>query len=240
MTSETDLTRLRDPFAAEDIEWRVQQAGEKNGRPWARVLAYVTNRAIMERLDEVAGPENWQNVFKEGPAGGVVCGLSLRVTRADGTADWVTKWDGAENTDVEPVKGGLSNAMKRAAVQWGIGRYLYDLEEGWARVHDGGRFSAKAKDGSWFKWDPPELPAWAVPRARAASAEQVGRIETLLRGLEDARVAAGVRRRLAGGLTEQAADEAIRFLEARAPQGDAVEGATSPAAAAGRGERRAA
>jgi hypothetical protein len=241
MTSETDLTRLRDPFAAEDIEWRVQQAGEKNGRPWARVLAYVTNRAIMERLDEVAGPENWQNVFKEGPAGGVVCGLSLRVTRADGTADWVTKWDGAENTDVEPVKGGLSNAMKRAAVQWGIGRYLYDLEEGWARVHDGGKHSAKAKDGSWFKWDPPELPAWAVPRARAASAEQVGRIETLLlRGLEDARVAAGVRRRLAGGLTEQAADEAIRFLEARAPQGDAPEGATSPAAGAGRGERRAA
>ena len=240
MTSETDLTRLRDPFAAEDIEWRVQQAGEKNGRPWARVLAYVTNRAIMERLDEVAGPENWQNVFKEGPAGGVVCGLSLRVTRADGTADWVTKWDGAENTDVEPVKGGLSNAMKRAAVQWGVGRYLYDLEEGWARVHDGGKHSAKAKDGSWFKWDPPELPAWAVPRARAASAEQVGRIETLLRGLEDARVAAGVRRRLAGGLTEQAADEAIRFLEAHAPQGDAPEGATSPAAGAGRGERRAA
>ena len=57
MTSEPNLARLRDPFAPEDIEWRVQQAGEKNGRPWARVLAYVTNRAIMERLDEVVGPE---------------------------------------------------------------------------------------------------------------------------------------------------------------------------------------
>ena len=223
MTYETNLARLRDPFAPEDIEWRVQQAGEKNGKPWARVLAYVTNRAIMERLDEVAGPENWQNVFREGPAGGVVCGLSVRVTRPDGTADWVTKWDGAENSDVEPVKGGLSNAMKRAAVQWGIGRYLYDLEEGWARVHDGGRFSAKGKDGGWFKWDPPELPTWAVPRARVASAEQVGRIEALLAGIEDARVAAGVRKRLAGGLTEQAADEAIRFLESRAPQGGPAE-----------------
>lgn len=230
MINETNLARLRDPFAPGDIEWRVQQAGEKNGKPWARVLAYVTNRAIMERFDEVVGPEHWQNVFKEGPAGGVICGLSVRVVRPDGAAEWITKWDGAENSDVEPVKGGLSNAMKRAAVQWGIGRYLYDLEEGWARVHDGGRFSAKGKDGTWFKWDPPELPAWAVPAApdvlegfatpavRAASSEQVTRIEQLLGGVEDARVAAGVRKRLAGGLTEQAADEAIRFLEARAPQ----------------------
>ena len=242
MTNETNLARLRDPFAPGDIEWRVQQAGEKNGKPWARVLAYVTNRAIMERFDEVVGPENWQNVFKEGPAGGVVCGLSVRVARPDGTAEWITKWDGAENSDVEPVKGGLSNAMKRAAVQWGVGRYLYDLEEGWARVHDGGRFSAKGKDGSWFKWDPPELPSWAVPAqrragapavpgapaVRAASAEQVGRIEQLLGEVHDARVAAGVRKRLAGGLTEQAADEAIRFLEARTPQ----EGAAAPRPAA--------
>jgi hypothetical protein len=172
----------------------------------------------MERLDEVVGPEAWQNVFKEGPAGGVVCGLSIRVVRPDGSADWVTKWDGAENTDVEPVKGGLSGAMKRAAVMWGVGRYLYDLEEGWARVHDGGRYSAKAKDGSWFKWDPPELPGWAVPTApavRAARPAQVSRIEALLGAVDDARVAAGVRKRLSGGLTEAAADEAIRFLESR-------------------------
>ncbi len=168
MTNEIDLGRLRDPFAADDIEWRVQTAGEKNGRPWARVLAYVTNRAIMDRLDEVVGPANWQNVYREGPAGGVICGLSVRVTRADGSADWVTKWDGAENSDVEPVKGGLSNSMKRAAVQWGLGRYLYDLEEGWAQVSEGGRFSAKTREGKWFRWDPPVLPSWAVPQPRAA------------------------------------------------------------------------
>lgn len=215
MTQESTLDRLRDPFAPEDIEWRVQQAGEKNGKPWARVLAYVTNRAIQDRLDEVVGPESWQNTFREGPDGGVVCGLSVRISRTDGTAEWVTKWDGAENTDVEPIKGGLSNAMKRAAVQWGIGRYLYDLDEGWARIHDGGRYSAKTKDGAWFKWDPPELPAWATPRPRLATAEQVERIEALLGRIADERVAASVRRRLAGGLTEQAAQDAARYLEAR-------------------------
>ena len=216
MTHETDLARLRDPFAPADIEWRVQTAGEKNGKPWARVLAYVTNRAIMERFDEVVGPENWQNVYKEGPAGGVVCGLSVRVQRADGTADWVTKWDGAENTDVEPVKGGLSNAMKRAAVQWGIGRYLYDLEEGWAVVTENGRFSAKTKDGKWFKWEPPALPEWATPKPRPATAEQMERIEALLARIADEKVAGIVRKRIAGGLTAPAADEAVRYLETRA------------------------
>lgn len=216
MTHETDLARLRDPFAPADIEWRVQTAGEKNGKPWARVLAYVTNRAIMERLDDAVGPENWQNAFREGPAGGVVCGISVRVPRADGTADWVTKWDGAENSDVEPVKGGLSNAMKRAAVQWGIGRYLYDLEEGWAQVHDGGRFSAKTRDGKWFKWDPPALPEWATPKPRPATAEQLERIEALLARVADEKVSGSVRKRMKGGLTAPAAEEALRYLEARA------------------------
>jgi len=215
MAQESELVRLRDPFAPEDIEWRVQTAGEKNGKPWARVLAYVTNRAIMDRFDEVVGPANWQNVYREGPAGGVICGLSVRVTRADGTSEWVTKWDGAENSDVEPVKGGLSNSMKRAAVQWGLGRYLYDLEEGWAQVHDGGRFSAKTKDGKWFKWDPPALPEWALPKASVASMEQMSRIETLLSQVNNERVAAGVRKRIGNGLTRAAADDAIRFLEAR-------------------------
>jgi hypothetical protein len=217
MTSEMDLARLRDPFAPEDIEWRVQTAGEKNGRPWARVLAYVTNRAIMDRLDEVAGPGNWRNEYQPGPAGGVVCGLSVRVPRADG-AEWVTKWDGAENSDVEPVKGGLSNAMKRAAVQWGIGRYLYDLDEGWATVTDNGRFSAKTKEGKWFKWDPPELPTWAIPRIPPASEEQLARVEALLARVTDERIAAGVRKRVDAGLTAATAVDALRSPAGKAGQ----------------------
>lgn len=153
-----DLSKLAEPFPASDVEWRVGRAGEKNGKVWAMCLAYITNRAIMERLDEAVGPENWCNEFREAPHGGVLCGISIRVD--DG---WVTKWDGAENTDIEGVKGGLSGSMKRAGVQWGIGRYLYNLEEGWANVHPNGAHSGKA-DGKWFKWDPPELPTWALPK----------------------------------------------------------------------------
>lgn len=153
-----DLSKLKEPFKKEDIEWRLQQSGETNGRIWGKCLAYVTVRAIETRLDEVCGAENWKNEFKEGPNGGILCGISIKIGD-----EWITKWDGSENTDFESVKGGLSGAMKRSAVQWGIGRYLYDLEEGWAVVSENGIYSGKTKEGKWFKWNPPVLPAWALP-----------------------------------------------------------------------------
>lgn len=150
--------RLSDPFPEADIEWRIQSSGIKAGTPWGKVLAYVTNRAIMERLDEVATPMHWRNEFKEAPMGGILCGISLR----NPDADWVTKWDGADHTQIEAVKGGLSGAMKRAAVQWGIGRYLYHLDTGWADFTPSGKYSAKI-DGTWYRWNPPAMPAWALP-----------------------------------------------------------------------------
>jgi hypothetical protein len=157
-----DLAALREPFAASDIEWRVERAGQSNGKTWALVLAYVTNRAIMDRLDEVCGPENWRNEFATAPDSGVLCGISIRCGD-----EWVTKYDGAQNTQVEAVKGGLSGAMKRAGVQWGIGRYLYNLSDGFADVCDDGEFRGVAKGSGdkkiYFKWNPPGLPDWALP-----------------------------------------------------------------------------
>lgn len=172
---EIDFRALQDFFAAEEIEWRVQQAGEKNGRIWAIAVPYVTNRAIQARLDEVVGPESWRNEFRPGPDGGVMCGLSIRVGD-----EWVTKWDGAENTDVEGVKGGLSGAMKRAAVQWGIGRYLYALDEVFANVHDNGRFRGKLPGragGRAFRWDPPALPAAVLPAPAPSARERDAMLE---------------------------------------------------------------
>lgn len=153
-----NLDKLKEPFYPEDIEWRVQASGEKDGKVWARVLAYVTNRAIMDRLDAAVGPANWMNEYQKAPDGGVMCGLSIKIA-----GEWVTKWDGAENTNIEGVKGGLSGAMKRAAVQWGIGRYLYKLEAGFANIDPAGAHSDKLKNGNWFRWNPLPLPEWAVP-----------------------------------------------------------------------------
>lgn len=218
--SRRQLEQLRAPFALQDIEWRVQQAGEKNGKVWAKVIPYLNVRAVQDRLDDVCGPELWRNAFHAGPAGGVLCGLSIfcEIADADGAqrADWITKWDGAENTDVEKVKGGLSSATKRAGTQWGIGRYMRDLGAAFAKVHEGGRFSAKLKEGKWYKWDPPDLPEWAQPKAPAAAGDaQLARIDALLPGVDE-KTAASVRKRVAAGLTAAAADEAIAYLEKKA------------------------
>jgi len=156
-----DLKKLHEPFPAEDIEWRVARSGKKGEKVWALCLAYVTQRAIQERLDDVVGPENWKNDFKEGPNGGLLAGISIYLSDRN---EWVTKWDGADNTQVEAIKGGLSGAMKRAGVQWGIGRYLYNLTEAFCIISDNGKNRGKTKEGAVFNWDPPALPDWALPR----------------------------------------------------------------------------
>ncbi|AJJ18158.1 Rad52/Rad22 family DNA repair protein [Yersinia intermedia] len=157
-----DLNKLDEPFPAADIEWRVQSCGiTKDSKPWAMVLAYVTNRAIMKRLDDVCGKAFWRNEFQPAPDSGVMCGISIKVEE-----EWITKWDAAENTQVEAVKGGMSGAMKRAAVQWGIGRYLYQLEEGFAEISiekKSGWNRAKTKEQKIIYWRPPALPDWALP-----------------------------------------------------------------------------
>lgn len=145
-----DLKALADFFPASDVEWKPGATSRDKTKGLA--MAYVSNRAIMQRLDDVCGPAGWRNEYRSAPEGGVLCGISIRVTYADGAVEWVTKWDGAENTDVEAVKGGLSGAMKRAGYQWGIGRYLYELPSVWVRLDERGRFA-----------EPPRIPAEFLP-----------------------------------------------------------------------------
>lgn len=161
------LEALKRPFDEYDIEWRVQQSGVKNGKPWAMVLAYITNRGVMNRLDEVFGLSGWKNEYAPTPSmGGVMCGISFK----EGN-EWITKWDGADETQVEATKGGLSASMKRAVVHLGIGRYLYSLDAGFANIVEkgtAGALSGKARDKQTgkdvcFHWLPPQLPNWALP-----------------------------------------------------------------------------
>jgi hypothetical protein len=162
-----DLSKLQEKFPADALEWRIGRSGEKNGKIWATALPYLTSRAIMDRLDEVCGPENWKNEFREWTVGnqpGVLCGISIRVN-----GEWITKHDGADNTDVESTKGGFSAAMKRAAVPWGIGRYLYGIGETFAVIDEHGSEFGSFKDSEGktkrFRWNPPKLPAAALPSA---------------------------------------------------------------------------
>jgi hypothetical protein len=123
---------LAAPFPEEAISWRAQsltKAGDK-----AMALAYIDARDVMRRLDEVVGPANWQDRY-EVHGDKTICYLSICTDAHDidgvMTKDWITKADGAGDTAVEAEKGSLSDSFKRAAVKWGIGRYLYDMSAPW-------------------------------------------------------------------------------------------------------------
>jgi len=119
-----ELQKLTNPLQSEEIEWRVQQVIEaKNGKPAKLIVVpYITNRSVMERFDEQFGWANWSNEIKE-IDGGFLC--TITVTLPSGQV--ISKTDGASRTAIEPVKGGISDAMKRAAVQFGLGRGLYNF-----------------------------------------------------------------------------------------------------------------
>lgn len=182
-----NLKKLSEPFPPNDIEWRIGQSGMKNGKVWAMALAYVTSRAIMERLDDVCGPGGWQNQFTKAPDGGTLCGISIKVDD-----EWITKWDGAENTNIEAVKGGLSGSMKRAGVQWGIGRYLYKLDASFVNCGESGtnrgtHIDNKSKQRTYYKWTPPQLPSWALPpQKQMMTPEQSKKLMALVDDILDA------------------------------------------------------
>lgn len=154
------LEKLSDVFSLPDWEWKIQTCGQGKKGPWAQCVPYITARAIMDRLDAVVGPMNWRAEFRDSAAAGLAAGVICRLTlTVDGVEAW--KEDGAQQTEIEAFKGGLSNSLKRAAVHWGIGRFLYEMpvmfaecsaekQEGMQR----GRLAAK-DGGGVFWWRPP-------------------------------------------------------------------------------------
>jgi hypothetical protein len=177
-----NLSKLAEPFSADDIEWRVSRAGMgAKGGIYCRVLCYITARACFSRLDEVCGVANWKleqpKILEIDGKSAFACGLSIRI----GDDGWVTKWDVSSPTYIEPAKGGWSSAAKRAAAVWGLGRYLYYLTEDFAEVSETdpqarGWHYAKLPDkagGGQYYWRPPTLPAWALPKEAESEVSQI-------------------------------------------------------------------
>jgi hypothetical protein len=121
----------------------------------------------------VFGVTGWQTVYEhitqpaaEGFSMGVKCTLSCW---DDEKKQWVSKQNGSPETDVEAFKGGFSKAFVRVCADWGIGRYLYYLPSTFANITENGKHRDKVKDKTtkqetWFSWDEPALPAWALPK----------------------------------------------------------------------------
>jgi len=145
MSSITDL--LKEPFDTKVVHWRVGATNAKKlgCKPWEATkgiaLAYIDARDVMKRLDEVCG-DDWQVRY---PFKGC-CEVGIKINN-----EWVWRSNGAGETDVEGEKGMYSDAFKRAAVLWGVGRYLYYLPNKWCDLENGKIANV------------PELPSWAKP-----------------------------------------------------------------------------
>lgn len=158
---------LAAPFPEACISWRVGSKKTVGDVTYGRALPYLDARDVQNRLDQVLGPENWCNTDQEVATSSrllaVRCKLMVRIN-----GEWIGKEDGAA---LEPnsqeaerdmsVKGAYSEALKRAAVLWGVGRYLYDYEAPWIALTEDKQLS-----------EVPRLPAAFLPPEEAAAREK--------------------------------------------------------------------
>lgn len=123
--TEDAVRRLQEPFHVDDIEF-VNSAHvtfkENNGvvKDYVIAAVYVNPRKVMKRLDEAVGFLNWTTYIHE--ATEKECNINMTLTFPDGKL--VTRSDSGIGKD---RKSAVSDAIKRAGFQFGIGRYFYAL-----------------------------------------------------------------------------------------------------------------
>jgi hypothetical protein len=124
----------------------------------ALALAYIDARVIQDRLDDVLGVTGWQDEYECLPDGSVVCRLRLRLGD-----EWITKMDvggqSEQPDEGDRRKAAFSDALKRAAVKFGIGRYLYRLPQQWCDYDPQKRQFSRT----------PTLPPFALPKMAKAA-----------------------------------------------------------------------
>lgn len=132
------------PFPADKIHWRcgARTKDKTKGIP----LAYLDARDVMRRLDDVLELD-WQCRYPLSDGGLLICEIGINIG-----GEWIWRANGAGDTQVEAEKGKASDAFKRAAVMFGIGRYLYNIPNQWLPIDQYGKFTQQ-----------PVLPAWAHP-----------------------------------------------------------------------------
>lgn len=188
------LAQLKNPFDPKLVKWRVG-GGSKQ-------LAYIDARDVMKRLDEVMGANGYKTKLIPVSDGGFICELSLFLEMPDGSYQWVTRSDGANNTKVEPLKGGISSALKRAANAWGIGRYLYYLDPN------------KFNKGNSAQW-----PKWALPNNSVENWEDIAELEADENtGMDDPEEiianALGLAEKIRNAATKEELKEIVKGLDA--------------------------
>jgi hypothetical protein len=101
-------------------KWRVQSFNKN--KPQATCVAYIDARDVMDRLDEVC-TYGWHRNHEE-LKGRIYAGVGIILP--SGKIMW--RWDCGTESNTEAEKGESSDSFKRAAVNVGVGRFLYDLD----------------------------------------------------------------------------------------------------------------
>lgn len=100
------------------FKWRVQTANAYG----AMCVAFIDARQVQDVLDEHVEAGKWQALYEE-HKGNLFCKIGIKIGE-----EWVWRSDCGTESNVEKQKGEASDAFKRAAVMWGIGRFLYSKE----------------------------------------------------------------------------------------------------------------
>jgi len=108
-------------------KWRVQSSRASG----CICVAYIDARQVMDRLDEVVGPNRWQDdYYSVGIQTYCKIGIDYGIGNG-GTQGMVWKSDSGAESNIEKEKGLASDCFKRAAVKHGIGRFLYTMDIVW-------------------------------------------------------------------------------------------------------------
>lgn len=111
------LTR---PLEASEIEWKIISSKGNT-----TIAPYIDARAVMARFDAAFGPLGWQVRYTPHQIGNESGVIAAILVRDPESGEWIEKQDGSGASDMEPFKGAISGALKRAATAWGLGRELY-------------------------------------------------------------------------------------------------------------------
>lgn len=125
------VNKLRQPFALEHIRWKIQ-TNPKEGQEHGVVVVFVDARTIAAHLDDVV-PGQWSTDYTLPPITVGLPALECRLTVCGVTRCDVGTVAPSKTADAD-TKDLYSDAFKRAAVQYGIGAFLYRFPQVRAKV----------------------------------------------------------------------------------------------------------
>ncbi len=165
------LEALSKPFDPREVEVKIQAVSRDRTR--AQVVAYVDARTVLDRLDEVVGPTGWSDSYEVLTNGTDGEGRRLVEVKCTLTVLGVSKEDVGEG---DSLKAAFSDALKRAAVKFGVGRYLYRLPKVWADLDERGNIKdPEAVKRALLGGETDDTPPWEDKPKRAKPADKESR-----------------------------------------------------------------